>query len=135
MVSTGEPGDGGELDLVVVCDLFIENRRRFEGAVSINALSEETSLEWSKVNPRSGLFWDELDRRKMLDIVRLKLEVEPRVGRLDNGVGGGSWSAADSAAVEGLIAVVAFGVRSDFAGETEGVGAVSTRRGFGVVCT
>jgi hypothetical protein len=38
----------------------------------------------------------EFDRRKRLDIVRLKLPVEPRVERRDSGVGGGSWSTADA---------------------------------------
>lgn len=55
------------------------------------------------------------------------------MGRLDSGVGGGSWSAAAGAV--GVGGFVAFGVTAEFAGETEGVGAVLTKRGFGVVCT
>lgn len=72
-VSTGELGDGGVLDLVVLRDLFIEERLPafLGGDGSINALSEAT-LAWSK-KPRSGLLVEEVDLRKMLDMVRLKL--------------------------------------------------------------
>jgi len=132
-VSTGEPGDGGVLDLVVFLDLFIEKRPPllWAGAESTTALSE-ASLAWAKKS-KSGLLMDELDLRKMLDMVRLKLVVEPRVGRLCSGVSGGSWSATGSAEAGGL---AGFGVAANvFVDETAGVGAVLTNRGFGVACT
>lgn len=94
------------------------------GDGSTNALSEAPAA-WAIVKPRSGLLTDELDLRKMLDMVRLKLEVEPRVGRLDSGVGGVSWSAGTEAGA----AVLAVGVVA-----TEGGPAVLTSKGFGVVC-
>lgn len=116
------------MDLVVLCDVFMEGRLPLllGGWVSTKALSEAPA-SWSVVKPKSGLVSDELDLRKMLDMVRLKLEVEPRVGRLDSGVGGGSWSAAgaDDGAWSSELA--------GFSVVAEGVAAVLTSRGLGVV--
>lgn len=87
VISRGEPGDGGESERVVAEDLFMEKRREWLargllltiGAVgaeateggAVSTMAEESLETWAC----------EVDRRKMLDIVRLKLEVEPRVER------------------------------------------------------
>lgn len=87
-ISRGDPGEGGELERVVVEDLFMEKRRPLGGgpvAVDDAPPSEVSEAGADSVMPEP-MTW-ELDRRKRFDKDRLKLPVEPRVERRDSGAG------------------------------------------------
>jgi hypothetical protein len=90
-ISSGDPGDGGELERVVLDDLFIENRRPLGGGpVATDGVPAREMSDGGaeSVTAEEGTF--EFERRKIFDSDRLKLPVEPRVGRRESGVGGGS---------------------------------------------
>lgn len=91
-ISKGELGEGGVFERVVAELLFIDHLRegvfRWEDP---GRLTSDTSAEWG-APPIAALSVCELLRLKKLDILRLKLEVEPRVDRLERGTGVGSCS-------------------------------------------
>jgi len=98
-ISRGEPGEGGELERVVAELLFMDHRRvgGLRWSPSPRFVSEVAPSE-----PNTALLLSvscELVRRKILDIVRLKLELDPRVERLDSGMELGSCSADGEAGV------------------------------------
>jgi len=93
-ISNGEPGEGGVLERVVAELRFIDHRRTgtfLGGAASCKFGVEEGALFPSA--PKAALSVCELPRLRKLDMVRLKFEDEPKVGRLEGGPEpAGSWS-------------------------------------------
>jgi hypothetical protein len=84
-ISSGEVGDGGVLERVELYDLFMEKR-----LVGFARGPGEGAAEVSR--GAVGTPTCEVERRKRLLMVRLKLEVDPRVERRESG-GGASGSA------------------------------------------
>ena len=96
----GELGEGGELERVVAELLFMDHRRTgvLRWPPSARFVSEVAPSEPNTALPLLSVSC-ELVRRKILDIVRLKLELDPRVERLDSGMELGSCSADGVAGV------------------------------------
>lgn len=67
-------GEGGVLERVVFELLFMDQRRA-------GAFFSDAPLQTGSGRANPALSYCEFERRKRLDIVRLKLEVEPRVDR------------------------------------------------------
>jgi hypothetical protein len=91
-ISSGDPGEGGELERVVLDDLFIENRRTVGGGPVVTdgvPAREVSDGAAESITAEEGITC-ELERRKRFDKDRLKLPVEPRVERRESGVGGRS---------------------------------------------
>jgi hypothetical protein len=97
-ISRGEPGEGGVFERVVAELLFMDHRRlgTFRWPVSCRLASEAAP----GIGGIAALSVWELARLKKLDMLRLKLDVEPRVERLERGTGVGSWSAAGVAGID-----------------------------------
>ena len=94
-ISSGDEGEGGELERVVLEDWLLEKRRLLLlGRVLLRSVfGWPSSTALPSVSIPKSLPKFELDRRKKLDRVRLKLLLEPRVERRDS-VARGSGSAA-----------------------------------------
>jgi hypothetical protein len=124
-ISSGELGDGGELERVVAELLFIDQRRFgiFRWAASGNCkvvLLAESALALSGCDPT---------RFRKLDMVRLKFEDEPKVERLEESAPVGSRSGEGVTGV-GVVGAAARGVSWGLLGAFGGVVAdVSTTRG------
>ena len=107
LISRGEPGEGGELERVVMDDRFMENRRELlvrGGPLEVGwDVADVTEGAESVIAEPLGATC-EVVRRKMLDMVRLKLEVEPRVVRRERGVPVEAPSSSAGVGVEGVVA-------------------------------
>lgn len=89
-ISRGEPGEGGELERVVLEDLFIEKRRPLGGGPLVMVEPPREVSEAGAESMMALVLVCEVERRKRLESERLKLPVEPRVDRRESGVGGRS---------------------------------------------
>jgi hypothetical protein len=105
-ISSGELGDGGVLERVVAELLFIDHRR--VGSFLCPVSDKFKADAFPSSVPSAAL--SEPTRLRKLDMVRLKLDVEPKE-RLGGCAAGGSWSAADEAAGAGVEGGAARGVR------------------------
>lgn len=129
-ISSGELGDGGEFERVVAELLFIDHRRAgiFWWAASGKFNADAGALCPGSA-PRPALSACEPPRLKKLDMVRLKVDVELKVGRLEGGSALGSWS-ADGVGGVGVEGGAARGVCCGLLGACGGgVTEVSTTRG------
>jgi hypothetical protein len=128
-ISSGELGDGGELERVVAELLFIDHRRFgiFRWAASGNCKVEAVALLAAESGP--ALSGCDPTRFKKLDMVRLKFEDEPKVERLEESAPVGSRSGEGVTGV-GVVGAAARGVSCGLLGAFGGVVAdVSTTRG------
>lgn len=127
-ISSGELGDGGELERVVAELLFIDHRRFgiFRWAASGNCKVEAVVLLAESAPALSGC---DPTRFRKLDMVRLKFEDEPKVERLEESAPVGSRSGEAVTGV-GVVGAAARGVSWGLLGAFGGVVAdVSTTRG------